>query len=53
MSRYPSSTLSLFLGGVSSLKLIIRKKGTLIIKGLLGNLDVGVALALEIFLANP
>ena len=39
-SRYPSSTLLPFLFGVSLLKLNSRRKGTLIIKGLLGNLDL-------------
>ena len=37
-TRYPSGTLFLFYFGVSLLKLNIRKKGTLIIQGLLGNL---------------
>ena len=36
--RYPSSALLPFLFGVSLLKLNSRKKGTLIINGLLGNL---------------
>ena len=36
--RYPSSTLLPFLFWVSSLKLNNRKKGTLTINGLLGNL---------------
>ena len=36
--RYPNTILSLFSFWVSLLKLIIRKKGGLIIKGLLGNL---------------
>ena len=40
MSRYLGSTLILFYFGGSLLKLNIRKKGTLIVKGLLGNLDV-------------
>ena len=40
IARLPSSTLLPFLfGGVSLLKPTLRKKGTLIIKGLLGNLD--------------
>ena len=39
--RFPSSTLLPFFSlGVSLLKPSIRKKGTLIIKGLLGNLVV-------------
>ena len=39
-TRFPSSTLfTLFLGGVPLLKPNSRKKGTLIIKGLLGNLE--------------
>ena len=37
-SRYPSSALLPFYFGVSLLKLNSRKKGTLIISGLLGNL---------------
>ena len=37
-SRYPSSTLLPFLFWVSLLKLNSRKKGTLIINGLLGNI---------------
>ena len=37
-SRFPSSTLLPFFGGVPLLKPNSRKKGTLIIKGLLGNL---------------
>ena len=37
--RYPCSTLLPFLFGVSLLKPNSRKKGTLIIRGLLGNLD--------------
>ena len=37
-SRYPSSTLFPFFG-VSLLKLNLRKQGTLIVKGLLENLE--------------
>ena len=40
VSRYPSSTLFPFLfGGLLIKKLNSRKKGSLIIKGLLGNLE--------------
>ena len=46
VSRYPSSTLLPFYFGVSSLKLNSRKKGTLIIHGLLGNLGVTPHLSL-------
>ena len=40
VSRFPSSTLLPFFLGVPLLKPNSRKKGTLIIKGLLGNLGV-------------
>ena len=39
MTRYPSSTLFPVYCGVSLLNLNMRKKGTLVIAGLLGNLD--------------
>ena len=39
--RYPSSTLFPFYLGVSLLKLNSKKKGSLMFKGLLGNLDDG------------
>ena len=39
-SKYHSSTLSPFYFGVSLLKLKSREKGTLLINGLLGNLDL-------------
>ena len=41
MTGFPSSTLLPFFGGFPLLKPNSRKKGTLIIKGLLGNLDEG------------
>ena len=41
MTGFPSSTLLPFFLGVLLLKPNSRKKGTLIIKGLLGNLDEG------------
>ena len=42
-SRFPSSTplLPFFFGGVSLLKPKMREKGTLVIKGLLGNIGIG------------
>ena len=39
---YPSSTLFRFLFGCLPIKTVYQKKGTLIIKGLLGNLEEGV-----------
>ena len=47
MSRYPSSTLLPFLFWVSLLKLNSRKKGSLSINGLLGNIDVAKRHSLE------
>ena len=39
-SRYPSNNLVPFFWGVVLLKLNSRKKGTLVINGLLGNLEL-------------
>ena len=40
-TNYPGSTFFPFYFGISLLKLNIRKKGTLVIEGLLGNLANG------------
>ena len=46
-TRYPSSTLLPFLFWGLLMKLNSRKKGTLIIKGLLGNLDYRIYVGLR------